>query len=676
MIKLAKYMKPYSFWILLSVAASLVTAAIDIWLGLFIEGLVEDATGGFLVSMGPTFSLLAVLTVTGAAASYAIKYALTRFSANALRDIRRDLVSHLERTRVSALENRHSGDLVSRLTNDTAVIQNFFKLHFSNLFYMPVVFVAAFTVLLLTSWKLVLFSLLLLPVAILITSVLVFPMNKMSEQLQRHLGTANAIAQDTIGGIPMLKAFNMFRAMSGKYRTAMALVLEKSLQVEKRRALIAPVSLLLLSSPIIFSVSYGGYLIGSGELTAGEMILFLYLLNFLMQPLSMAPILSAQVQEVKGAAKRLLEVLELPLEPSGRGEPALAADDGAPLLELDRVSFSYGNGDKPAVLSDISFQLPAGQTVALVGPSGSGKSTILKLICGFYGMGEEEADAGGAAGKNRNAAASDDAGGAAAAALALDATGAAAASAGVLDAADAAVGGSGNTGVSADAGSERGPRLAGTIRVLGQPLGAWDPLPLRDRLSLVSQDTYLFPVSVADNIGYGLAGASREAVIEAARAAGAHEFIVELPDGYDTVLGERGARLSGGQRQRLAIARAMLKRAPILLLDEATSALDTQSEALVQEALERVMRSSTVLVVAHRLSTIKEADLVLVLKDGRIVERGTHHFLLAQNGLYTKLYYKQFAGSTDADGNAAGSDTEERGLRNDRREATLEKQLG
>ncbi|MBW7473804.1 ABC transporter ATP-binding protein/permease [Paenibacillus oenotherae] len=626
-------MKPYALWILLSIVASLVVAAIDIWLGLFIEELVEDATGGLAISMEDTFSLLAVLTVAGAAASYATKYALTRFSASALRDIRRDLVSHLERAEVSALESRHSGDLVSRLTNDAMVIQNFFKMHFANLFYMPVVFVSALTVLLLTNWKLVVFSLLLLPVAILITSVLIFPMNKMSEQLQKHLGSANAIAQDTLGGIPMLKAFNMFRAMSGKYRAAMGLVLKTSLQVEKRRALIAPVSLLLLSSPIIFSVTYGGYLIREGELTAGGMILFLYLLNFLMQPLSMAPILSAQVQEVKGAAKRLFEILELPLEPSGRGELALR-NEGPPLV-LDGVSFSYGGTSN--VLSDISFELPHRQTVALVGPSGSGKSTILKLICGFYGM---EVNADGTAVMPN--AASDGSGQADASAAADE----------------------GNAG-------EARPRLSGTIRVLGHPLAEWDPLSLRDRLSLVSQDTYLFPVSVADNIGYGRPGASREQVLEAARAAGAHEFIMELPDGYETLLGERGARLSGGQRQRIAIARAMLKRAPILLLDEATSALDTQSEALVQEALERIMQDSTVLVVAHRLSTIKDADLVLVLQDGEIVERGTHDGLLERNGLYKKLYLKQFA-----PGAADDKETAERGPQHVRRETALETQLG
>jgi ABC-type multidrug transport system fused ATPase/permease subunit len=320
LVKLFKYMKPYSFWIVLSIAASLTVAAIDIWLGLFIERLVEDASGSFARSFGSTLKLLAVLTVIGAVASYLIKYALTRFSACALRDIRRDIASHLERSTVAALESRHSGDLVSRLTNDTAVLQQFFMLHFANLFYMPVVFTGALIVLLMTSWKLVLFSLLFLPVAIVVTSVLIFPMNKMSEQLQQYLGSANAIAQDTIGGIPMLKAFNMFKAMSVKYKAAMELVLKKGLQVEKRRAFIAPISLLLMSSPIIFSVSYGGYLIGEGELSAGSMVLFLYMLNFLMQPLSMAPVLSAQIQEVKGAAKRLFEVLELPLEPTSRGE--------------------------------------------------------------------------------------------------------------------------------------------------------------------------------------------------------------------------------------------------------------------------------------------------------------------------------------------------------------------
>lgn len=581
MVKLFKYMKPYSFWIVLSIAASLTVAAIDIWLGLFIERLVVDASGSFAHSFGATLKLLAALTVIGALASYAIKYALTRFSACALRDIRRDIVSHLERTTVAALESRHSGDLVSRLTNDTAVLQQFFMLHFANLFYMPVVFIGALTVLLMTSWKLVLFSLLFLPVAIVVTSVLIFPMNKMSEQLQQYLGSSNAIAQDTIGGIPMLKAFNMFKAMSLKYKAAMELVLKKGLQVEKRRAFIAPISLLLMSSPIIFSVSYGGYLIGEGELSAGSMVLFLYMLNFLMQPLSMAPVLSAQIQEVKGAAKRLFEMLELPLEPSERGEQTV--DEAAVPIELDGVSFHYES--KPDVLADISFKAKPKQTVALVGPSGSGKSTILKLICGFYGM-EKEADSDEVA---------------------------------------------------------NGVRLTGAIQVFGRPLHEWNPMDLRDQLALVSQDTYLFPVSVAENIGYGRTGASREAIIHAAKAAGAHAFIETLPEGYETVLGERGARLSGGERQRLAIARAMLKDAPILLLDEATSALDTQSESIVQEALERVMNDRTVLVVAHRLSTIIEADLVLVLDQGRIVERGTHASLLEQRGLYMKLYYKQFA---------------------------------
>ncbi|WP_053375086.1 ABC transporter ATP-binding protein [Paenibacillus sp. FJAT-27812] len=579
MLKLFKYMKPYSFWIVLCIAASLTVASIDIWLGLFIERLVEDKKGSLTSSFGSTLALLAALTAVGAAASYAIKYALTRFSSYALRDIRAELVSHLERSTVASLESRHSGDLVSRLTNDTAVIQQFFMLHFANLFYMPVVFVGALTVLLLTSWKLVLFSLLFVPVAILITSVLIFPMNKMSEQLQHHLGSANAIAQDTIGGIPMLKAFNMFKAMSVKYKDAMELVLAKSLQVEKRRALIAPISLLLMSSPIIFSVSYGGYLIGEGELSAGSMVLFLYMLNFLMQPLSMAPVLSAQIQEVKGASNRLFELLELPLEPTNRDKHSI--EETALPIAFDSLSFAYEG--KPVVLADITFKANKKQVVALVGPSGSGKSTILKLICGFYGM-EEDVDA-----------------------------------------------------------NKSGVRLSGGIRIMGHPLQSWNPVDLRDQLALVSQDPYLFPVSVAENIGYGRPGASREAIIEAAKEAGAHAFIDLLPEGYETVLGERGARLSGGERQRLAIARAMLKDAPILLLDEATSALDTQSESIVQEALERIMNDRTVLVVAHSLSTIIEADLVLVLDQGRIVEQGTHASLLEQRGLYMKLYYKQFA---------------------------------
>jgi ABC-type multidrug transport system fused ATPase/permease subunit len=471
------------------------------------------------------------------------------------------------------MEGRHTGDLVSRLTNDTALLQTFFIQHFANLFYLPVVFAGALVMLLLTSWKLILSSLILLPVGIAVTALLSRPIRPLSERLQEQVGRVNAIAQDAIGGISILRAFHMGRAFFQSYKLALDESVKQSLRLEKRKAAMAPISLLLLSTPIILVIVVGGYLIGQGELTAGNIILFLYLLSFILQPISMMPLLFVQIGEALGAAQRLLEVLELPVEKLQTEAAELAGSAGGTdetvIARFDRVSFAYGGGSN--VLDEVSFQLKSGETLAIVGPSGGGKSTLLKLLCGFYEASSVE----------------------------------------------------------------------GRIELFGRPLLDWPLDELRARIAVVMQDTYLFPVPVAENIGYGRAGASMEAIVEAAKAAQAHDFIMKLPQGYGTETGERGGRLSGGQKQRIAIARALLKDAPLLLLDEPTSALDSQSEANLQEALERIMAGRTVLVIAHRLSTVRRADRILVLDQGRIAESGTHEELLHQNGLYRKWVLMQ-----------------------------------
>ncbi|WP_025853197.1 ABC transporter ATP-binding protein [Paenibacillus ehimensis] len=570
--RLARYVKPYFPWVAVTVFASLCVAAIDIVLGKAIERLAEGTIGS------PIAIILMVLAMVlvGMPCKFVIKYASARFSVSALRDLRNELVDRFGDLTMSSVERRFTGDLVSRLTNNTAVLQNFFIQHFANLFYLPVVFVGALTLLLLTSWKLVLSSLVLMPLGIVLAALLNKPIQSYSAQLQEKLSELNVVAQDAIGGMAIVKAFNMQAAFLQKYTLIMNEVIRQGLRMEKRYAAITPIGVALFSTPIILVIAYGGYLIAQGELSAGGIVLFLYLITFILQPISMLPTMISQVKEAAGAAQHLFEALDWPTERKGQmSGPVLP--DAAP-VRFEAVTFSYDGETK--VLDGISFQVNEGETVAIVGGSGGGKSTLFKLLCGFY---EPEPDGGG------------------------------------------------------------------TIEVFGRPLSDWDPAELRARLSLVSQESYLFPATIAENIGYGRACATREEIVEAAKAAHAHEFIMQLPQGYETPLGERGGGLSGGQKQRIAIARAFLKDTSLLLLDEPTSALDSQSEALVQSALKSMMGGRTVLVIAHRLSTVRQADRIIVLDQGRIAESGTHDELLRHQGVYSKLYVKQFAAAEDED---------------------------
>ncbi|MGG4442603.1 ABC transporter ATP-binding protein [Brevibacillus fortis] len=560
------YVKPYRGWVIICIIASLLVAVANIWMGILIKTMVEH-TDDFdkLVSIA---LIILSMTIVGFLSKYLITYSAARFSSRAMRDLKNSMASHLEKVPMSTMDKYHSGDLVSRLTTDAQILQSFLQKHFFQLFYLPVVFTGALGLLLTINWKLIIFSVAILPVAIVITGWMSRPLQKYSEQVQDHLGQTNAIAQDTLSGIHMVKAFQLEGVLYRKYHAGMKQVLKNAIQAEKKRAWMTAPGILLFSSPILFFVAYGGYLIQVGELDLGSLVLFSYLLHFIIEPLSLAPVLFAQVQETSGAAKRLQEIISQPVEQND--QPAISVDPEAIPVQFENVTFAY---DQAKILDNVSFTLLPNKTVALVGASGSGKSTIMKLLCGFYRM-------------------------------------------------------------------ELGN---GSMKVFGHSMTDWNMTDMRSYLSMVSQDTTLFPVSIADNISYGRIHATQDEIIAAAKAANAHDFIMELPQGYQTKVGERGSRLSGGQKQRIAIARAILKDAPILLLDEPTSALDTESEALVQEALENVMKNRTVLVIAHRLSTIKDADEVLVLEQGQIVERGTHYDLLAHGGVYTRLYQKHFA---------------------------------
>jgi ABC-type multidrug transport system fused ATPase/permease subunit len=316
---------------------------------------------------------------------------------------------------------------------------------------------------------------------------------------------------------------------------------------------------------------YGGYLAINGGITTGELFAFVFLVQYLIEPLTEIPQMFSQVRVATAAHERIRDVLDLP-EERVKGLPVQDPSSHDVVIECKDISFQYS--EVSPVLQSVSFRVLRNQTIAIVGSSGAGKSTIFQLLCGHH----QPQD--------------------------------------------------------------------GAIYFCGEDMQKLNLEEVRSRISIVSQDTFLFPDTIFENISYGNPDAAMEDIVSAAKAAFIHDFIMTLPDGYQTMIGERGIRLSGGQKQRVSIARAFLKKAPVLLFDEATSALDTESETSIQRNLSDIAGQCTMLVIAHRLSTIINADEIIVLHEGRIVERGSHPYLLEHGSRYRQLYRQQFLDDT------------------------------
>ncbi len=562
--RLMPYARPYVFWLVLGIVVAMCEAGLNIATTYLAKHMVDTALASQADAFLYYIKIMTGVIGIGLLLTYLSRISVARISAYTIRDLQNHLTGHFLRLPISTADRYHSGDLVSRFNGDARRLDNMIG-SIPHHVYQPVLFIGAFVYMFILSWKLLLAIFILIPISALVSNKLSKPVEGHARAQREYLAEGNAIAQDTIAGIAIVKAFQLQMVLVKKYVETMTNVQDKGIQIARIDAYLTFVWLILRFTPQLVLPVYGGYLIIQGELTVGGLLACARLMWYIFLPVESFLGFVRAMRETAPAAERLWEIADQHKEPETIREFELQAKE-AP-VRFEKVSFQYD--DETPLFQKLTFTVPSSKTTALVGPSGCGKSTILKLLCGFY------------------------------------------------------------------------KPQRGDIAVYGNDMNQVSYTDVRTRLSLVSQDTYLFPATVAENIAYGRLGTSQEEVESAARAANAHDFIQELPKGYETSVGERGVRLSGGQRQRIAIARAILKDAPVLLLDEPTSALDAEAEAVVEEALRRLMQGRTVLIIAHRLSTIQHADRMLVLDQGKIVEEGTHESLMQRDGAYKKLYMKQ-----------------------------------
>lgn len=484
--------------------------------------------------------------------------------ANMERDMRRELFDHYQELSFSYYSRNNSGQMMSKLVSDLFDISEFAHHGPENLFISLVKIVGAFIFLFFINKKLA------LPLIILVIVMFVFSFRqnaKMQETFmenRRKIGDVNASLQDTLSGIRVVQSFANEDIEREKFKKSNEAFLVSKRDNYHCMGGFMSSNLFFQGMMYLVTLVYGGYLIAQGEMQTGDLAMYALYIGIFISPIQILVELVEMMQKGLSGFRRFLDVMETESEIKD-ADDAVELKDVKGHVRYDHVSFHYSDDETP-VLSDISIDIPAGRSIALVGPSGSGKTTICSLLPRFY-----------------------------------DVTG-------------------------------------GSITVDGKDIRGLTLKSLRSQIGMVQQDVYLFDGTIKDNIAYGKPGASDEEIIKAAKCASIHDFIMELPDKYDTYVGERGTRLSGGQKQRISIARVFLKNPPILILDEATSALDNESERWIQKSLEELSKNRTTITIAHRLSTIRDADEIIVITEEGIAERGTHAELLEKNGLYAAYY--------------------------------------
>lgn len=556
-----------------------VAVLLNVILAFILKNVVDSAIQGDRVALQRALLFAGLALFVGVPAGCYVKYRISVYTRKTLTGLRRRLFARVINLPLSRVEGQHSGDVISRLTNDLGAFHDFYSQRVGGLIFVSVYGMIVVVAIFRLDWRFGLISLLLGLITTRISAHFILPMRQMSDAMQAALGRLTERLLDLLQGLRVTKLFQIEALVHEGYVTENNALAELQLRRARLDTLLGTTDFVFGRFKSIGLLALGLFLLLQGyPIQVGTIAAIIYLQGIADYVFRDFGNVLTELQKSLAGVRRVLDLLDAEPEPHAYGgawatADATKADGGdAAMVAMHAVDFAYaGKGStEAAALHQISLHVAPGQVAALVGPSGGGKSTLLKLLLGFY------------------------------------------------------------------------PVQAGALTIAGQTSTVYTLADWRAQIAYVPQEAYLFTGTIADNIRYGKPTATLEKIVTAAQAANAHAFILEQPQGYDTPVGERGANLSGGQRQRIAIARALLKDAPILLLDEATSALDSESEQLVQAALRVLMAGRTTIAVAHRLSTIEHADCIYVLDKGRIVEAGRHAELLADAGLYHQLYHAQF----------------------------------
>ena len=566
--KFIKYYKPYKAVFFLDLLCATIISAIDLafpqLLRTLTKTLFAGAPGKIISALIPITIGLLVAYIIQTACRYYVTYAGHMMGARMERDMRKELFDQYEKLSFSYYDQNNSGQMMSKLVSDLFDISELAHHGPENLFISVIKIIGSFIFLFIIN------RMLAVPMLILVVLMLVFSYGqnkKMQETFmdnRRKIGDINSSLQDTLAGIRVVQSFANERIEQEKFNTSNEnFLISKDANYRCMGSFMSG-NAFFQGMMYLVTLVFGGFLIAHGRMEASDLAMYALYIGIFISPIQILVELTEMMQKGLSGFRRFLEVVETKPE-------IVDAADAKPLKNVkgnvcyEDVSFHYSDDDTP-VLSHVSFEIPAGKSIALVGPSGSGKTTICSLLPRFYDVTE------------------------------------------------------------------------GRVTIDGNDVRKLTLESLRSQIGLVSQDVYLFGGSIKDNIAYGKPEATMDEIVDAAKKANIHDFIMELPDKYDTFVGERGTRLSGGQKQRISIARVFLKNPPVLILDEATSALDNESERFIQRSLEELAKDRTTITIAHRLSTIRNADEILVVADCGIAERGTHEELLARDGIYARYY--------------------------------------